>query len=243
MADPGHLPASHHFSPIVELSAPVFSSKSALHIRWPKYKSFSFSISPSNEYSGLIPFRIDWFDLAVQETLKNLLQHHSSKASILQCSVFFMVQLSHPYMTIALTIQTFVQKVISLLFNMLSRFVIAFPSRTKHLLISWLQSLSTLILGPKKISLSLFPCFLHLFAIKRWDQMPFSSFFECWVLSQLFPSPFSPSSRSSLVPLCFLPLEWCHSCIRDYWYFSQQSWFQLVSHPTQHFIWCTWHVC
>ena len=151
MADPGHLPASHHFSPIVELSAPVFSSKSALHIRWPKYKSFSFSISPSNEYSGLIPFRIDWFDLAVQETLKNLLQHHSSKASILQCSVFFMVQLSHPYMTIALTIQTFVQKVISLLFNMLSRFVIAFPSRTKHLLISWLQSPSAVILVPQKI--------------------------------------------------------------------------------------------
>ena len=125
--------------PSIFPSIRVFSNKSVLHIRWPKYWGFSFSISPSNEYSGLISFRIDLFDLlAVQGTLKNLLQHHNSKASILSHSTFFMVQLSHPYMTIALTIQTFVQKVISLLFNMLSRFVIAFPSRTKHLLISWL---------------------------------------------------------------------------------------------------------
>ena len=121
----------------------VFSNESALRIRWPKYWSFSFNICPSNEYSGLISFRMDWLDLlAVQRTLKSLLQHPSSKASILWCSASFMVQLSHPYMTtgkiIALTIQTFVGKVISLLFNTLSRFVIAFLPRSKNLLISWL---------------------------------------------------------------------------------------------------------
>ena len=132
----------------------VFSNESVLRIRWPKYWSFSFSISPSNEYSGLISFRIDWlYLLAVQETLKSLLQHHSLKASILQCSAFFIVQLSHPYMTtgktIALTRQTFVSKVISLLFNMLSRLVIAFLPRSKHLLISWLQSPSAVSLEPE----------------------------------------------------------------------------------------------
>ena len=121
----------------------VFSNKSALHIRWPKYWSFSFSISPSNEYLGLISFQTDWLGLsAVQGTLKSLLQHHNSKALILQCSAFFMVQLSHPYMTtgktIALTLWTFVGKVMSLLFNTLSRFVIAFLPRSKCLLISWL---------------------------------------------------------------------------------------------------------
>ena len=140
--------------PSIFPSIRVFSNESALHIRWPKYWSFSFSISPSNEYSGLISFRIDCLDLlAVQGTLKSLLQHHSSKASILWCSAFFMVQLSHPYMTtgktIALTICTFVSKVISLLFNMLFRFVIAFFPRSKHFLISWLQSLSAVILEPK----------------------------------------------------------------------------------------------
>ena len=133
----------------------VFSNDSVLHIRWPKYWSFSFSISPSNEYSGLISFRIDWFDiLAVQGTLKSLLQHHSSKPSIIRLSAFFMVQLSHPFMTgktIALTIWTFVAKVISLLFNMLSRLVIAFIPRSRHLLISCLQSPSAVILEPKKI--------------------------------------------------------------------------------------------
>ena len=120
----------------------VFSNESALHIRWPKYWRFSFSISPSKEYSGLISFRMDWLDLlAVQGTLKSLLQHHSSKASILRCSAFFLVQLSHPYMTTGKTMtrQTFVGKVMSLLFNMLSRFVIAFLPRSKCLLISWLQ--------------------------------------------------------------------------------------------------------
>ena len=140
--------------PSIFPSIRVFSNESALHIRWPKYWSFSFSISPSNEYSGLISFRIDCLDLlAVQGTLKSLLQHHSSKASILWCSAFFMVQLSHPYMTtgktIALTICTFVSKAISLLFNMLFRFVIAFFPRSKHFLISWLQSLSAVILEPK----------------------------------------------------------------------------------------------
>ena len=134
----------------------VFSSESVLHIRWPKFLSFSLSISPSTEYSGLIYLRIDWFDLlAVQGTLKSLLQHHSSKASILWCSAFFMVQLSHPYMatgkTMALTRWTFVGKVMSLLFNMLSRLVIAFLLRSKHRLISWLQSPSAVILEPPKI--------------------------------------------------------------------------------------------
>ena len=132
-------------SPSISPSIRVFSNESALHIRWPKYWIFSYNISPSNEYSGLITFRMDWLDLlAVQGTLKSLLQHHSSKASILQCSAFFIVQLSHPYMTtgktIALTRQTFVGKVMSLLFNMLSRLVITFLPRSKRLLISWLQS-------------------------------------------------------------------------------------------------------
>ena len=134
----------------------VFSNESALRIRWPKYWSFSFNISPSNELPGLISFRMDWLDLlAVQGTLKSLLQHHSSKASILQCSAFFIAQLSHPYVTtgktIALTRQTFVDKVMSLLFNMLSRLVITFLPRSKHLVISWLQSPSAVILEPRKI--------------------------------------------------------------------------------------------
>ena len=121
----------------------VFSKESVLHIRWPEYWSFSFSISPSNKYSGLISFRMDWFDLlVVQGTLKSLLQYHSSKASILQCSAFFIAQLSHPYMTtgktIALTRWTFVGKVMSLLFNKLFRLFITFIPRSKHLLISWL---------------------------------------------------------------------------------------------------------
>ena len=136
----------------------VFPNESVLHIRWPKYWSFSFNISPSNEYSGLISFRIDWLDLlAVQGTLNGFFQRHSSKASVLWHWVFFMVQLSHLYMTtgktIALTRRSFVGKVMSLLFNMLSRLVIAFLPRSKHLFISWLQSPSTMILE-------------HLFAIK-----------------------------------------------------------------------------
>ena len=133
----------------------VLSNESTLHMRWPRYWSFSFSISSSNEHLGLISFRMDWLDLlAVQGTLRSLLQHHSSKASILRHSTFFTIQLSHPYMTtgktIALTRRTFVGKVISLLFNMLSRLVITFFPRSKCLLISWLQSPSAVILEPKK---------------------------------------------------------------------------------------------
>ena len=140
--------------PLIPPSIRVFSNESTLHMRWPKYWSFSFSIRPSNEHSRLISFRMDWLDLlAVQGILKSLHQHHSSKASILQHSAFFTVQLSHPYMTtgktIALTRRTFFGKVMSLIFNMLSRLVITFIPRGKHLLISWLQSLSAVILEPK----------------------------------------------------------------------------------------------
>ena len=142
--------------PSIPPSIRVFSNESALSIRLPKYWSFSFTISPSNEHSGLISFRMDWWDLlAVKGTLKSLLQHHSSKASILWCSAFFIVQLSHPYMTtgktIALTRQTLVGKVMSLLLNMLSRLVITFLPRSNHLLVSWLQSPSAVILEPQKI--------------------------------------------------------------------------------------------
>ena len=142
--------------PPIPPSIRVFSNKSTLRMRWPKYWSFSFSVSPSNEHPGHISFRMDWLDLfAVQGTLKSLLQHHSSKASIFRCSSFFTVQLSHPYMTtgktIALTRRTFVSKVMSLLFNMLSRLVITFLRRSKRLLISWLQSPSAVILEPPKI--------------------------------------------------------------------------------------------
>ena len=157
------MPSNHHtfcrpllLQPSTFPSIRVFSKESALYIRWSKYQSFSFIISPSNEHPGLISFRMDWLDLlAVQGTLKSLLQQHSSKASILWSSAFFMVQLSHPYMTtgktIALTRWTSVDKVMSLLFNMLSRLVITFLPRSKGLLISWLQSLSVVILEPRKI--------------------------------------------------------------------------------------------
>ena len=154
-----HLIVCHHpllLLPSIFPNIRVFSNESVLRIRWPKYWSFSFNVSPSSEHPGLISFRVDWLDLlAVQGTLKNLLQHHSSKASILRCSAFFIVQLSHPYMTtgktIALTRWTFVGKVMSLLFNMLSRLVITFLPRNKRLLISWLQSPSAVILEPRKI--------------------------------------------------------------------------------------------
>jgi len=143
--------------PSIFPSISVFSSESVLRIRWPEYWSFSFNISPSNEYSGLISFRMDWLDLlAVQGTLKSLLQHHSSKSLILQHSAFFAVQLSHPCMTtgktIPLTRWNFADKVMSLLFKMLSRLVITFLPRNKHLLISWLKSSSTKILEPQKIN-------------------------------------------------------------------------------------------
>ena len=156
--------------PSIFPSIRVFSNGSALCIGWPKYWNFSFNISPSNEYSGLISIRMDWLDLlAIQGTLESLLQHHSSKASILRHSAFFIVQLSHPYMTtgktMAFTRRTFVGKVMSLLFNMLSGLVIAFLLRGKCLLISWLQLPSAMILALKN-SLSLFSLFPHLFAMK-----------------------------------------------------------------------------
>ena len=155
--------------PSIFPSIRVFSNESALHIRWPKYWGFSFSISPSNEYPELISFRTDWLDLlAVQGTLKSLLQHHSSKGSNLQHSAFFIVQPSHPFMTTgkttALTRQTFVSKVTSVLLNIPSRFVVLFLLRSKPVSISWLPSPSTVILEPRKESQSLFP--LYLFVVK-----------------------------------------------------------------------------
>ena len=174
------------FSCFQSFPGSIFSNESALCIRQPKYWSFNFSISLSNEYSGLISFRTDWFDLcAVQGTLKSLLQHHSSKASILQHSVFFIVQLSHPYMTtgktIALTRQTFVGKAMSLLFNMLSRLVIAFLPRSKHLLISWLQSPSAVILEPPQNKA---PHCFHCFPIYLPEVMgPHATIFIFWMLS------------------------------------------------------------
>ena len=157
--------------PPIPPSIRIFSNESTLHMRWPKYWSFSFSISPSNEHLGLISFRMDWLDLlAVQGTLKSFLQHHSSEASILQHSAFFILQLSHPYMTtgktIALTRRTFVGKVMSLLFNMLSRLVVTFLPRSRRPLISWLQSPSAVILEPKKIKFVMFLLSPHLFAMK-----------------------------------------------------------------------------
>ena len=196
--------------PSIFPSIRVFSNESVLRIRWPKYWSFTFSISPSNEYSGLISFRINWFDLlAVQGTLKSLLQHHSSKASILQCSAFFMVQLSHPYMTtgktIAWIIWTFVGKAMSLLFNMLSRLVITTLPRSKCLLILWLQSPSVVMLEPKKIKSAnvtiVSPSISH--EVMGLDAM----ILVFWMLSFKpdFHSSLSLSSRGPLVPLCFLP--------------------------------------
>ena len=179
----------------------VFSNESTLHIRWPKYCSFSFNITASNEHPELISFRMDWLDLlAVQGTLNSLLQHHSSKSSILQHSAFFIVQLSHPYMTtgktIALTSWTFVDKVMSLLFNMLSMLVITFLPKSKHLLISWLHSPSAVILEPRKIKSdtisTVTPAICH--KVMGPDAM---------IL--VFHSPLSLSSRDSLVLLHFLP--------------------------------------
>ena len=196
--------------PSIFPSIRVFSNESVLQIRWPKYWSFSFSISPSNEYSGLISFRMDWLNLfAVQRTLKSLLQHHSWKVSILHCSAFFMVQLSAPHMTtgktIALTRRTFVGKIMSLLFNMLSTFVIAFLPRSKHLLISRLLSASAVIFESKKmksVTLSIVsPSICH----EVMGQNALDLVFWIWVLSQCFHSPLSLSSRGSLGPLRFLP--------------------------------------
>ena len=205
------------FPPSIFPSIRIFSNESVLPIRWPEDWNFSFSISSSNEYLGLISLKIDWFDLlVVQGTLKSLLQHHSSKASVLWHSAFFIVQLSHPYMTtgktIALTRRTFVAKITSLLLNMLSRLVIAFLPKSKHLgkkkkskrlLISWLQSPSAVILEPPRIKFLtvsiVSPSIFH-------EVMGLNSMilvFWMLSLSQLFHSPLS--SRGSLVPLCFLP--------------------------------------
>ena len=169
MIPSNHLILCRPLLPSIFPSTRALSNESALCIRWPKY--YSFSISPSSEYSGLISFRIDWFDLlVVQGTVKSLLQHHSSKASIRWHSAFFIVQHSHPYMTTGktytLTRWTFFGKVMSLLFNMLSRLVITFLPRSKHLLISWLQSPSAVILEPPKIKSVTVPLFPHLFAMK-----------------------------------------------------------------------------
>ena len=168
----------HLLLPPIPPSIRLFSNESTLHIRWPKYWSFSFSIIPSKEHPRLISFRMDWLDLlAVQGTLKSLLQHHSSKASILQHSAFFTVQLSHPYITtgktVALTRRTFVGKVTSLLLNMLSRLLITFLPRSKRLLISWLQSSSAVILEPQKLKSDNFHCFSSiLLEVMGPDQLP-----------------------------------------------------------------------
>ena len=170
----------------------VFSNESILRIKWPKYWSFSSSISPSNDYSGLISFRMDWLDLlVVQGTLNSLLQHHSSKASILWCSAFFIVQLSHLYMTpgktIILTRWTFVGKVMILLFNMLSRLVIAFLPRRKHLLISWQQSPSAVVLEHHKIVSHCFHCFPISLPWSGWTRFHDPSFLKkLWSLESYF---------------------------------------------------------
>ena len=187
----------------------VFSNKSVLQIRRPKYWKFTFNISPSSEYSGLISFRMDWLDLlAVQGTLKSLFQHHSLKASILWCSAFFIVQLSHPHVTtgktIALTRRTFVDKVISLLFNMLSRLVITFLPKSKCLLISWPQSPSAVILEPPEIKSASVPTVSP--SICHEVMGPDAMIFVFWMLSfkPTFHSPLSLSSRGSL-GIHFLP--------------------------------------
>ena len=210
--------------PSIFPSIRIFSNESALPIRWPKYWSFSFNISLSNEHPGLISFRMDWLDLlALQRTLKSLLQHQSSKASILQRSAFFIVQLSHPYMTtgktIALTRQTSVGKVMSLLFNMLSRLVITFLPRSKHLLISWLQSPSAVILEPPKIkSATVSPSICH--EVMGQDAV----ILVFWMLS--FKPTFSLSSFTfkrlfssslSAITFCIKTCLWlCCQCPHDF---------------------------
>ena len=225
----------------------VFSNESALRIMWLKYWSFSFNISPSSEHPGLISFRMDRMDtLAVQGTLKSLLQHYSLKASILLHSAFFIVQLSHPYMitgkTIALTRQTFVGKVMFLLFNMLSGLVITFLPMSKHLLISFLQSKSAGILEPREIKLATIstvsPSICH--EVIGPDAM----ILVFWMLS--FKPTFSLSPFTLIKRLfsssSLSAIRGCHLHIWGYWYFSQQSWCQLVLPPVQRFSWCTLHI-
>ena len=194
----------------------------------------------------LVSFRIDWFDLiVVQRTVKSFLQHLSSKPSLVWHSAFYKAQLSYPYMTtgktISLTIQIFVSKVMSLLFSILSNFVIAFCPRNKHLLISWLQSQSLVILEPKIMKSDTISIFPPSTCHEVMGQHAMIFVFECWVLSQLFNSFFSPSAKGSLVPLHFLPLNWYHLHILHSCYFSRQSWFQLELHPARHFTWCALH--
>ena len=220
---------SNHLIPsLPALSIPnirVFSNKLALHIMWLKYWSFSFSISPSNEYSGLISFRIDWFDLlAVQGTFKSFLHHHSFKAWILWHPVFFMVQLSHMYtntgQAIAFTIWNFVGKVMSLPFNMLSRFFIVILPRRK-----WLNFMAALAIhsdfGVQENKIC--HCFHFSPSIYHEVMGPDAMILIFWNLAfkPAFHSPLSPSSRGSLVPLRFLLLEWCHLHIWGYWKWSQ----------------------
>ena len=255
-------PLSQWFHPIISSSVVPFSSylqsfpaSRSFLVSGPfssgsQRISFSFSISPFNKYSGLISFRTDRFDLlAVQGTLKSLLQQHSSKTSILQLSAFFMVQLRHPYMTtrkkIDLTIQIFVDTIMSLIFNALSSLVIIFLPRSKHVLNffkSW-QSPSTMILEPKKrkYSLSLSPLFPVSLLCNDGTKCHDLSF-----LNVEFKPGFSLSSfnfnKKLLVPLCFLPLGWYHLYIWGCWYFSPQSWFQFVLHSAQYFSWCTLNI-
>ena len=195
--------------PSIFPSIRVFSNESTLHMRWPKYWSFSFSVSPSNEHPGLISFRMDWLDLlVVQGTLKSLLQHHSSKASILWHSDFFTVQLSHPYMTtgktISLTRWTFVGKVMSLLFNMLSRLVITFFPRSKRLLVSWLQSPSAVILEPPKIKSDTVSTVSLSTSHEVMGRDAMILVFGMLSFKPTFHSPLSLASRGFLVPLHFL---------------------------------------
>ena len=229
--------------PSVFPSIRVFSSDSVLCIRWPKHWSFSYSISPSNEYSGLISFRMDWLDLlAVQGTHKSLLQHHSSKASILWYSTFLIVQLWHPYMTvgktIALTRWAFVGKVMSLLFNVLSRLVIAFLPRHKHLLISWLQSPSVVILEPPKIK-SL-PISLVSLSICHEVMGPDAMILVFWMLS--FKPTFSLCSFAFIKRLFSSSLSAIRVVSSAYlrlWIFLQAVLIPAWVHPAWHFAWWT----
>ena len=226
-----------------------FSNKQYVCIRWPKYWSFGLSISPSNKYSDLIFLKIDCFDLlAVQRTFRGLLQHHSLKASVLG-ALPSLWSTSHNYVaagkTTACTMWTFVSQVMSLLFNTLSKFVIAFLRRSNHLLISWQQSPSAVILEPKKRKshyFHFFPFYLP------WSNRPDAMILLLLLLFAIFSfkSALSLSSfaliRRSLVPLHFLPSEWYHQHIWGCWCFSGISYFQLVTHPVRHFSWCTQHI-
>ena len=228
-------------------STRIFSNESTLRMRWPKYWSFSFSINPSNEHPGLISFRIGWLDLlAVQGTLKSLLQHHSSKASILPCSAFFTVQLSHPYITtgktIALTRRTFVGKVMSLLFNMLSRLVITFLPRSKRLLISWLQSPSAVILEPPKIKSDTVSTVSP--SISHEVMGPDAMILVFWMLR--FKPTFSLSSFTFIKRLfsssSLSAIRVVLSVYLRLFIFLLAILIPACALPVQHFSWCTLHI-